>query len=234
MNAFCIYRTVGITANYITCALWELSYNQQKYRAQHLQNLVSLHWRHNECDGVLNHQPHDCLLDRLFMRRSKKTSKLRVTGLCVGNSPVTGEFPAQRASNRENTSIWWRHHAYLVSHIVHMSWLTDWGLNKWLTICRRHLQMHNLGKKWNILIKISPKFDPMGPTDKMIMGSHDGLMLVRFQTIMWTSIKQVMGHHMASIGFNELSPFYAYPMILTFTDNAKYIYTLKNNTSQLD
>ena len=43
-------------------------------------------------------------------RRSQKTSKLRVTGLCAGNSPVTGEFPAQRASNVENVSIWWRHH----------------------------------------------------------------------------------------------------------------------------
>ena len=29
---------------------------------------------------------------------------------CAGNSPVTGEFPAQRASNAENVSIWWRHH----------------------------------------------------------------------------------------------------------------------------
>ena len=26
----------------------------------------SLQWRHNERDGVLNHQPHDCLLNRLF------------------------------------------------------------------------------------------------------------------------------------------------------------------------
>ena len=43
-------------------------------------------------------------------RRSKKPLKLRVTGLCEGNSPVTGEFPAQRASNAENVSIWWRHH----------------------------------------------------------------------------------------------------------------------------
>ena len=43
-------------------------------------------------------------------RRSKKTSKPRVTGLCEGNSPVTGEFPAQSASNAENVSIWWRHH----------------------------------------------------------------------------------------------------------------------------
>ena len=43
-------------------------------------------------------------------RRSKKTSKLRATGLCVGNSPVTGEFLAQRASYAENVSITWRHH----------------------------------------------------------------------------------------------------------------------------
>ena len=47
----------------------------------------SLHWRHNDHGGVSNHQPHDCLLNRLFSRRSKKTSKLRVTGLCAGKSP---------------------------------------------------------------------------------------------------------------------------------------------------
>ena len=52
-----------------------------------------LRWRHNGRDGVSNHQPHQCLVNRLFGRRSKKTSKLRVTGLCVGNSPGTGEFP---------------------------------------------------------------------------------------------------------------------------------------------
>ena len=70
----------------------------------------TLPWRHNGRDGVSNHQPHHCLLNGLFRRRSKKTSKLRVTGLCAGNSPVTGEFPAQMASNAENVSIWWRHH----------------------------------------------------------------------------------------------------------------------------
>ena len=48
-------------------------------------------------------------LNRLFRRRSKKASKLCVTGLCAGNSPVTGEFPAQKASKAENGSIWWRH-----------------------------------------------------------------------------------------------------------------------------
>ena len=69
-------------------------------------------WRHNGCESVSNHQPHDCLLNRLFRRRSKKTSKLRVTGPCARNSPETGEFPAQMASNAENVSIWWRHHVW--------------------------------------------------------------------------------------------------------------------------
>ena len=72
----------------------------------------SLQWRHNEHDGVSNHQPHDCLLNRFFRRRSKKTPKLHLIGLCAGNSPVTGEVPAQRASDAENVSIWWRHHVY--------------------------------------------------------------------------------------------------------------------------
>ena len=40
----------------------------------------------------------------------KKKSKLRVTGLCEGNSPVTREFPSLRASNAENVFISWRHH----------------------------------------------------------------------------------------------------------------------------
>ena len=40
----------------------------------------------------------------------RKHIKLRITGLCEGKSPVTGEFPTQRVSNAENVSIWWRHH----------------------------------------------------------------------------------------------------------------------------
>ena len=76
--------------------------------------IVPLQWRHNEPDGVSNHQPHHCLHNRLFRCRSKKTSKLCVTGLCAWNSPMTGEFPVQMASNTENVSIWWRR---LVVHL---------------------------------------------------------------------------------------------------------------------
>ena len=50
----------------------------------------ALQWRHNEHDGVSNNQHYDCFLNRLFRRRSKKTSKLRVAGPCEGiqRSPV--------------------------------------------------------------------------------------------------------------------------------------------------
>ena len=83
----------------------------------------TLRWRHNERDGVSNHQPHHCLLKRLFRRRSKKPSKPRVTGLCEGNSPGTGDFPAQRASNAANVSIWWRHHEILYKPCIgYVAW----------------------------------------------------------------------------------------------------------------
>ena len=74
----------------------------------------SLQWRHNGRDGVSNHQPHDCLLNHLSRRRAKKTSKLRATGHCAGNSPVTGEFPAKMASNAGTVFIWWRHHVLTI------------------------------------------------------------------------------------------------------------------------
>ena len=90
-------------------------------------------WHHNERDGVSNHQPYDCLLGRLFRHRSKKTSKLRLTGLCEGDSPVTDEFPAQRASNVENISIWWRHHEF---------WLDS---KQWCFLCPHDIGSHSHG-----------------------------------------------------------------------------------------
>ena len=103
----------------------DMTFNDNEYQHAHANNcnlwfqsvddlicygiyyISTLRWRHNDHDGVSNHQPRGCLLNRLFSRRSKKTSKLSVTGLCAGNYLW---IPAQRASNVENASIWWRHH----------------------------------------------------------------------------------------------------------------------------
>ena len=68
---------------------------------------VTLQWHHN---GYLKSPASQLFTQQFLQVQIKKTSKLRVTGLCAGNSPVTGEFPTQRASNAENISIWWRHH----------------------------------------------------------------------------------------------------------------------------
>ena len=96
--------------------------------------IISLQWGHNGRYSVSNHQPHDCLLNHLFRRRSNKTSKFRVTGLCAGNSTLTGEFPAHKwPVTRKKVSIWWRHHGSMRFHkscISKLSWI--WGTHgKW-------------------------------------------------------------------------------------------------------
>ena len=95
----------------------------------------SLQWRHNRRDCVSNHQGHDCLLNRFFGRRSKKTPKLRDTGFCAGKSPMAGEFLAQMCSYAENVSIWWRKYdetsrprvqpdIFKTNHINNVYWFT--------------------------------------------------------------------------------------------------------------
>ena len=83
------------------------------------QTAWTIKWRDNECDGVSNHWRLHCLLNRLLARWSKKTSKLRVTGLCEGNPPVTSGFPSQRTSNAEIVSIWLCHHAPVGMSCIH-------------------------------------------------------------------------------------------------------------------
>ena len=72
--------------------------------------MSSLQWRYDECNGFSDHRRLHCLLNCCFRRRSKKSSKLRITSLCMGNSPVTDEFLSQRISSAQNVFIWWRHH----------------------------------------------------------------------------------------------------------------------------
>ena len=96
---------------------------------------IALQWRNNEHDGVSNHQPHECLL----RRRSQKTSKLRVTGLCAGNSPETGEFPAEMASNAENVSI-----------LMMSSWNLSWRESPrlWSDSARKNLGVRRKSPEW--------------------------------------------------------------------------------------
>ena len=108
---------IFLVSNYNNMTMNRLQYRHYRnywYSTHSISFWISipLHCRHNRRDGVSNHQPYDCLFNCLFRCKSKKISRLRVTGLCEGNSPGTGEFTAQMASNAENVSIWWRHHAH--------------------------------------------------------------------------------------------------------------------------
>ena len=120
---------------------------------------ISLQWRHNGRDGVSNHQHHDCLLNHLFRRTSKKTSKLRVNGLCAWNSPVTGEFHAQRASNAENVSI---------DDVIMIS---DTKLPELCAV----LLSYVCEAEWRI----------WAPDNRMMVSSGNGLTPVRRQVITW-------------------------------------------------
>ena len=90
---------------------------------------LNLQWRNNERHALPNHQHIDCLLNRLFRRTPKKTSKLRFIGLCEGNPPVTGGFPSQMANNAENffnlTTSSWSHKEIFVNP------LCDWARCRW-------------------------------------------------------------------------------------------------------
>ena len=79
----------------ITCLLRCVFAGNSRLTGNHTM-MQSLQWRHNGHDSVSNHQPYDCLLNCLFRRRSKKTSKLRVTG------PLSGEFTGDRWIPRTN------------------------------------------------------------------------------------------------------------------------------------
>ena len=83
---------------------------------------ASLQWRHNEHGGVSNHQPRESFIQVQIKENFKDP---RHWPLCE----ESGEFPAQKASNSEKVSIWWRHHS--VSYF-------------WLFLFQLHLYFHAL------------------------------------------------------------------------------------------
>ena len=69
--------------------------------------VCTLQWRHNERHWVSNHRHFDCIL----IACSGADQRIHQHSALLAF--VTGEFPAQKASNAENVSIWWRHQAQL-------------------------------------------------------------------------------------------------------------------------
>ena len=57
---------------------------------------IPLQWRHNGRDGVSNHQPHQCLLNRLFGAQIKENIK------ALRHWPLCGELTGDRWISRTN------------------------------------------------------------------------------------------------------------------------------------
>ena len=77
----------------------------------------SLQWRLNWHDGVSNHQLKS-VYSPVYSGADQGKHQSSASLAFEGNSPVTGEFSAQRASNAENVSIWWRHHAKCQLYVI--------------------------------------------------------------------------------------------------------------------
>ena len=111
-----------------------------------LEAVLSLQWRHNGHDSVSNHQPHDCLLNRLFRRRSKKHQSAASLAFVRGIHRDRW-IPRTNGHNAENVSIWWRHHVFWIFCIVLrvVTIIPVWRcLAKWGCVfkhCRRYLKV---------------------------------------------------------------------------------------------
>ena len=137
--------------------------NQDQYWGIRQYWFDSLHWRHNEHDGVWNHQPYDCLLNCLFRGRTKKTSKLRVTGFCVVNSPVNSaqEGPVRRKMFPFDDVIMWN------------AWVPSFE-QLWTT---QHVDTHCNFRDWTWLAFVQVRAGPLLgtkalPINQLILTHH--------------------------------------------------------------
>ena len=114
--------------------------------------------------------------------------KFRVTGPCARNSPVTGEFPAQRASNAENVYIWWRHHEVghsktYVWHLPQRSWV-------------------NLGAFWFLFYQVNSCHCCL----KSSLKGHGKVIKFHSQISVWTMIISVIKAQSTSTGRSSQWP----------------------------
>ena len=126
----------------------------------------------------------------------KKQSKLSVTGLCAGNSPVTGEFPAQTASNADNVSIWWRHHVLGSMNSSSSDCIT--AEDKKCT----HASRFVVGWYWSILTHWG-RATHICVSKLTIIGSGNGLSPDRRQAIIWTNTGLLLIGNLGT-NFNEI------------------------------
>ena len=168
-------------------------------------------------DDVSYHQPHGCLLNRLFRPRSKKTSKLRVTGLCVGNSPRPVN-PRTKGQLRGKcfylmTSSWC---TVIMLHMLFSFGITNW--DDWFT-CFRQIKIetvkeHRQYKNTYTVILLQP-----GKTEN---GHVKSVIFVRASGGALFSVKKGQGQGLSKQALIQLSVLYIKLYHLVRYDKNKY------------
>ena len=133
--------------------------NRSRHQQTWCHLLRTLQWRHNERDGISIYRRLYRLVNSWFRRGSKKTSKLRITGLCAGDSPVTGEFPAQLKGQLRR-----------LSHMPH---------------CFKGVRMMFMNRPWAIHVLVMYIHNPFMHcvTSQYVFKQRDVIMLLRAFTI---------------------------------------------------
>ena len=73
--------------------------------------IITLHWRHDERDGVSNHQRLVLFAQRFVQAQIKESIKAPLHWPLWGESTGDRWIPLTKGSNAENVSIWWCQHA---------------------------------------------------------------------------------------------------------------------------
>ena len=137
-------------------AKWMDAISCMAVMSRQLFSQYSLHWRHNGRDGFSNRLPRDCLLNRLFRRRSNKTSKLRVIVLFAGNSPVTHTNGQLRGKCFHSMTSSWAHCVWEITCGFPMKKPMMWRLDDIFllacTICYVHSRVAGDMRHQNFLV----------------------------------------------------------------------------------
>ena len=122
LNVFFEWKCLNFKYNWrkLDCIFVKRQYLNKICKKKIRKYLSTLQWRYNGRDGISNHRRHDCLLNLLSRLRSKKTSKLRVTGLCDGIHRWPVNFPHKRPVMRK------------YFHLMTSSWNRQWANHMWL------------------------------------------------------------------------------------------------------
>ena len=179
--------------------------------------LGTLQWRHNECGGILNHRRLDCLLNHLFRCRSKKISKLSVTGLCEGmhqwpvDSPHKGPvmrkiFPFDDSHHVIQQAHWWSSCVDLqyMSRIMHRA-------HALLCFGEHPLKFSRLGYSFKTLLKILPTIFPtLSRGNEVIHKEHSGMSFVpgainwKWETAFWLRAGSWHQKHFTALRWSSL------------------------------